>query len=512
MRTDVATFATDEHDAATAAMRLAGMGFVFDPPRTVIRTLLDTFDGRLYEARLRLELRECDGLELILTGEGSADAHLVVSSLPKFPDDLPLGPFRSRLAAVVDVRALLPVLRVTATRAAGLRRNRAGKIVASATMYGHVRVDEVDGPERWTIEVDELVGYPKPAGKARDALAELGLSRVDGDTLNVLAAASGVHRAGVSGPTSVPLDPMMPAIVGFSSVLAALTETIVANWPGTIERLDPEFLHDLRVAVRRTRSVLREGKKVLPPAIVERAEERFGWLGALTGPARDLDVHLINWATDTRPLADDVVAALEPVHVLLKQRSESAHDILTRGLRSAEAAGLMVAAATWWRDSPLDESPGADAERPLGKIVSKRIRRAHANLVKRGRLIRPDSPPEQVHDLRKDAKRLRYLFECFAGLLQDAPRKAFVRRLKSFQDNLGEHHDAAVQVGLLRAVSEELHVAGAASETMLAVGQLIAQLDQRRIATRSEFAEHFAAYDTKATQRHLEAALAGAKR
>ena len=91
----------------------------------------------------------------------------------------------------------------------------------------------------------------------------------------------------------------------------------MANWPGTIEQLDPEFLHDLRVAVRRTRSVLREGKKVLPPAIVERAEERFGWLGTLTGPARDLDVHLINWATDTDPLTDEVVAALEPVHALL---------------------------------------------------------------------------------------------------------------------------------------------------------------------------------------------------
>ena len=47
---------------------------------------------------------------------------------------------------------------------------------------------------------------------------------------------------------------------------------------------------------------------------------------------------------------------------------------------------------------------------------------------------------------------------------------------------------------------------------MLAIGQLIAQLDQRRIATRFEFAEHFAAYDTKATQRDLDAALAGAIR
>ena len=305
---------------------------------------------------------------------------------------------------------------------------------------------------------------------------------------------------------------MMPAIVGFRAVLAELADTIVANWQGTVEQLDPEFLHDLRVAVRRTRTVLAEGKKVLPPAIVEQAEERFGWLGAVTGPARDLDVQLINWATDTNALAGDVVAALEPVHVLLERRSESAHDDadarprIGRGHRADDHRGNVVARARARRSS------GIDGDRPLGKVVTKRIARAHANLIKRGRLIRPDTPPEQVHDLRKDAKRLRYLLECFAGLLDDAPRKAFVRRLKAFQDNLGEHHDAAVHVAALRAISHELHLGGASSETMLAIGQLIAQLDQRRIATRLEFAKHFAAYDTKATQRDLDAALAGASR
>ena len=508
---DVATFSGDERDPATAVERLVGLGFEFGPSGAVIRSLLDSFDRRLYGAGLRLELRECDGLELVLTGEGSAGAHLVVASVPRFPEDLPPGPFRARLAAVADVRALLPVLRVTASRYAGVRRNRAGKVVATVSIYERVRCDGRD-VAGWTIEVDELVGYAKQATGARDALAQMGLSRLDGDTLTVAAAVAGVHLGGVAGPIGVPLDPMMPAIVGFRAVLSELSDAIGANWQGAVERLDPEFLHDLRVAVRRTRTVLAEGKKVLPSAVVEEAEERFGWLGTVTGPARDLDVHLINWTTDTSSLAGDVVAALEPVHVLLERRCESAHDALASVLQSAEAAELMTAAAAWWREPALDDHLGVDGDRSLGSVVTKRIARAHAKLVKRGRLIRPDSPPEQVHELRKDAKRLRYLLECFASLLHDAPRRAFVRRLKAFQDNLGEHHDAAIHVAELRAISHELHVGRASSETMLAIGQLIAQLDQRRIATRLEFAERFAVYDTKATQRDLDAALAGANR
>jgi CHAD domain-containing protein len=477
----------------------------------VTRSLLDTFDGRLYGAGLRLELRECDGLELVLTGAGSAGAHLAVASVPRFPEDLPPGPFRSRLVAVADVRALLPILRVTATRTAGVRHNRAGKIVAGVTLYEHVRSDGHDIVP-WTIEVDELTGYAKHATKARDALAQIGLSRLDGDTLTIAAAASGVHLAHASRPADVPLDPMMPAMVGFRAVLAELADTIVANWPGTVERLDPEFLHDMRVAVRRTRTVLAEGKKVLPPTIVERAEERFGWLGSATGPVRDLDVHLIDWTTDTNSLARDVVAALEPVRLMLEQQSESAHHALARALESADATELMTTAGRWWREPALDDHPGVHGDRPLGRVVTKRIARAHANLVKRGRLIHPDTPPEQIHDLRKDAKKLRYLLECFGGLLHDAPRKAFVRRLKAFQDNLGEHHDAAIHVAALRTISRELHSGRGSPETMLAIGQLIAQIDRRRVATRLEFAEHFAAYDTKATQRDLDAALAGVNR
>jgi CHAD domain-containing protein len=511
MGSGVTTFAGDEHDPASAVVPLAGMGFEFGPPSTVTRSLLDTFDRRLYDAGLRLELRECGGLELILTGEGSAGAHLVVASVPRFPEDLPPGPFRARLVAVAGVRALLPVLRVSATRAAGIRHNRSGKKVATATIYEHVRADDHD-IARWTIEVDELAGYPKQATKARGALTQIGLSQLGVDTLTIAAAATGVQLAGPPGPAGLPLDAIMPAIAGFRAVLAELADSIAANWQGALERLDPEFLHDLRVAVRRTRTVLAEGKDVLPPAIAEQAEARFGWLSTLTGPARDLDVHLINWTTDTNRLPGNVVAALEPVHVLLEEKCEAAHDVLTRAFESAEATELLASAAKWWREVTVDDGPGIDAEQPLGEIVTDRIARAHARLVKRGRSIRADSPPEQLHDLRKDAKRLRYLLESFAPLLDDTHRKAFVRRLKTLQDNLGEHHDAAIHIAALRTISFELRMARASSETMLAIGRLVDQIDQRRIATRLEFAGQFAIYDTKATRRDLDAALAGPDR
>jgi CHAD domain-containing protein len=361
---------------------------------------------------------------------------------------------------------------------------------------------------RWLVEIDEIEGYAKHARLACDVLEQrLGLDRVDGDLVAITTAAAGVDRAGFSGSPTVPLDPAMPAIDGFRAVLANLADTIVANWEGTIDRLDPEFLHDLRVAVRRTRTIVTQGKKVLPPAVVEQAGERFASLGSLTGPARDLDVYLIEWHSYTEPLGADAMDALEPVRAVLERRRDAAHAALGAAMRSDEAAELMAAWQAWLNEPIGDEAPNVHAERALGNVVAKRLGRVHATLVEDGRRIGPDTAAAEIHDLRKDAKKLRYLLECCASLVPNGPRKAFVRPLKALQDNLGEHQDAEVHIATLRAVAGELHDLGASSDTMIAIGQLTERLDQQRLAARAEFSRRFAAYDSKSTRRALRAAL-----
>jgi CHAD domain-containing protein len=513
MRSVVATFTSRAPDPAAAVATLVAAGFVFELPRGVSRALLDSFDGRVHAAGLRLEACESPRVELILSGPGAVPAKVSVDSVPRDASELLAGPFRTRLAAILEGRALLAVVRLTATRAGATLRDRAGKTVAIAHVHTDVRVDgrDVDGVPT-TIEIEELVGYAKPASKARSALAQIGLDRREGDSLDIVAAATGIDLAGFSGSPTVPLDPATPAVDGFRAVLANLADSIDANWQGTADRLDTEFLHDLRVAVRRTRTVVAQGKRVLPPAMVEHARERFAWLGTLTGPARDLDVYLAEWEGYTHQLGPDVIAALEPVRVVLDRRREAAHATLTDALRSADAVEWMN---SWRRrlHEPQGPAPqGVHADRPLGKVVARSITRAQAAMIERGRSIRPDTPAAEIHDLRKDAKKLRYLLECFAGMLPKRPRRAFVRRLKALQDNLGEHQDAEVHVAELRAISRELHEHGASPETMLAIGQLTERLERRRLAEREEFTERFAAYDTKATRRALAATIGPLRR
>ena len=355
VRWPVVTFQLPEHDTSSAIDALTAVGFEFGPPRTVTTTLVDTFDGRIHRAGLRLELRRAEAIELVLSGEDVVPAHLVVSAAPRVLADLPTGPFRSRIVALVDVRALLPQLRVRLDHSTGVWRDGTGKVVAVAELHEDVRV--VGRPNvvgSTTIEIHEVPGYAEVGPPSRRRAARCWNRRASPDTLEQCAAAAGIDLAGFTANATVPLERDMAALDGFRLVCANLATTMVANWQGTIDQTDTVFLHQLRIAVRRTRTVLGAAKSVLPAAVLEPARDGFAWLATSTGAARDLDVYLLEWDHYIDPLGPAAASALTPVRELLERRCADAHRELGDVLRSERAAELL---ADWrmWLDEPVPE-------------------------------------------------------------------------------------------------------------------------------------------------------------
>jgi CHAD domain-containing protein len=504
-------------------------GIVFDLPVETVTTLLDTVDGRLHRAGLRLVAEAAvaprqhgrdgqhgqdgadrpHGVTLVLDGPSVVPARVQADRLPGLVGEVPTGPLRDRVERLVDVRALLPVVRYRSQRREGTAVAPEGGPSCRVVVHEQVTTGE-NAELGTTVEIHPVRGLERVAREVARLVAVEGRALHPGDTLDLVVAASGVEPAGRVWSPTVPLDPRSPALDGVRDVLANLADTIEGNWDDTVAHTDPEFLHDLRVAVRRTRAVVGQMRRVLPPALVEEGRAGFAHLGRLTGPARDLDVYLIEWSRYVDPLGPEAVAALAPVEVLLRARQAAAHADLDRALSDPAARSLL---AHWQADlaglaaADATVDAGPHAHRRLGRVVRQRIERAQRTLVTNGRRIDDHSPAEQVHDLRKDAKQLRYLLECFGSLLPDRPRDRFVKRLKAFQDNLGEHQDAEVHVAVIREIAEELHAAGAVADTLLALGQLMERLEQIRVAARREFAERFAAYDTPATERALADAL-----
>jgi CHAD domain-containing protein len=301
----------------------------------------------------------------------------------------------------------------------------------------------------------------------------------------------------------------MAADAAASAVLTALLGLVEANLPGTIDDVDTEFLHDLRIAVRRSRAVMRELPRVFDPDARAHFATELRWLQQVTGPVRDLDIHLLEFDDYRAMVAGEFAAALAPVQNVLASRRRRAFLGLRRALRS-ERLDLLL---TEWRAvlGALAESASGgrsdsqpDARRPARDVVGARINRLYRRMVKRGSAIGDASPAADLHELRKQGKELRYLLELFGGLYPADVVRPLVRSLKELQDVLGRHQDRDVQRAMLRTVRDEVAAQPDGVAALVASGALAQRLSDDEMAARQEFAGPFAVFASRDRQRAVK--------
>jgi CHAD domain-containing protein len=538
------------------------------------RTWFDTFDWRLYRAGLTLEYEYVTAHragELCLTrsnpvgpGTGLAAAAAAATasapsapsaadgeirqpvtgwpaSRPHPPRDLPDGPVAARVASLVAPRALLPAVTVSSTASVSRLLNEDGKTVARLLVERPLIVgqpgDRSGQPGRQAalaprLTIIEVRGYSGQARRAaRLVSAAPGAAPAAEPVFAEALRALGHSPGDYSNKVDAKITAGMPAAEAAAVILLRLLDTIEANVPGLLRDLDTEFLHDLRVSVRRTRSALKlfgdvltaptAGKGRLTKDQVARFAAEFKWVGDLTTPTRDLDVHLLDFEETAQTLKAAKPDDLEPFRAYLKQRRLKENRALARGLRSARFVSLTQdwrAALTKIRDNSKSRTDApvrsGHSRRRAGEtartLAAERTRRAFVQVAKRGAAITPASPHDALHDLRKRCKELRYVLEFFAPLHDPAAYGKVITDLKRLQDCLGEFQDTEVQIGEIRALAASMLAAGEApAVTLLAMGEVTAGLAARQQAARADFERRFAAFADAAGQRRMSLLLRG---
>ncbi len=343
-----------------------------------------------------------------------------------------------------------------------------------------VTIAPVRGYDRERMRVagflrEECGLLPDAAGELAHALEPLG--RAPGD---------------YTSKFELTLDPAMPARDAARAIHLSLLATMLRNEEGTRRDLDSEFLHDFRVAIRRTRSALTQIREVYPALDVERFKEEFRWLFIETGPKRDLDVYLLKMEVYKEGLPEEIRADLDPLEEFLERKQKLAHDRLVAVLDSERYRRLVEEWRAFLTEAPAGSLLARNAERPVREVASERIWRVYRRMVKRGRAIDDDTPAAALHDIRIRGKKLRYLLEFFRSLYPEEAIGRLVAELKRLQDNLGDFNDYRVQRQSLQRFAAEMAEEGSAPvRTHLAMGRLLAHLDAGQAAERSRFAKRF---------------------
>ncbi|HKK01805.1 MAG TPA: CHAD domain-containing protein, partial [Desulfuromonadales bacterium] len=280
-------------------------------------------------------------------------------------------------------------------------------------------------------------------------------------------------------------------------ILLRLLDAMEANRPGAALGEEVERLHDLRVAVRRTRAALGQFREVLPAEALEHFRGEFRWVGSLSGPLRDLDVYLQHFASCRDALPAAYREELVPLEALLRDRRQTAQRRLAQAVSSRRYRALVKQWRRFLTDTASDETLPPDAQMPMAALAGRRIRKLFRRVLKSGRKIGTDSPAADLHALRILCKKLRYLLEFSAEYYEPKRVELLVAALKALQDNLGAFQDLTVQIRALAGFAEELAAAGTPVRTLLAMGMLIEHLERQRRKVRKEFASSFTRFSRK---------------
>jgi inorganic triphosphatase YgiF len=247
----------------------------------------------------------------------------------------------------------------------------------------------------------------------------------------------------------IELDPAMPVSAAMRTIAVACVAQMQANEAGFLTGRDPEYLHQLRVGLRRLRSCMSLVRKHVPPERIEPLVEELRWLGRALNPARDWDVFM----TETLPPllsafpSDPGLAALRARGIRVRRASNAAARDNVRSVRYTRLL-LAVGGALARQDLAALTAGAGELSEAIATFAARLIERRHAKLRKREAALR-EATPEARHAARIAAKRLRYAVEFFVSLYPAKRAKRYVAALEDIQDTLGLLNDLAIAERLL---------------------------------------------------------------
>ena len=427
----------------------------------------DTSDLRLYHAKASLRLR-WDGTKWVQTlKRGTTLSHGLASPIeiecevegPELDlEAISDQTARAWLSELVADQPLVPVFETDMHRDVSLLTVDGDGTVELAVDRGAVQnadrkhdFSEVElelksGNPHALLTASEKLFSAEPVAASGSSKAERGYALIRQDE------GQQPVEAGVCLFVRPELRPDMPADQAVKAIGKAAADQILGNWDALATCDDPEVPHQLRIGLRRMRTVLRIFRSAADSGDLEPLSRRARDMGRIVGELRNADV-----------IVDDIVApAVDDLG--MKKRHAALLDFLQQErLRHRAIVRQAVAGADWTFfklncmlfehavDRALrDHAMPGDAT----ALAAGALDRAWRGVRKKGRGFARHKISER-HELRKELKVLRYACDPFLPLYPGSAAKKFLRDLRRLQDVFGYLNDVAMAEQLAATIATE---------------------------------------------------------
>ena len=459
-----------------------------EPLTTERRVHYDTADWQLSLSRLAL----CVNAKTLALRSYEAVLPLAELPCPRLPaaaTDLPPSPLREHLVALIDDLPLTRLFslhtRIIPIRILDQREKTTVRLIIEEHDLTRKNQRLALQPRIW---VQPLRGYQKEAQRLVRWCREQDLIPATGSAHQEALATTGRSPGKYSVKRPLPIQSEVPVERAVRRLLRLLLAMVRYNERGLRQEDDPLYLHDFRVAVRRARSLLGQTREVLPLKASQRLRKNLAQLGRSTGSARDLDAFLLVQDSYRQRLPADSRAALQPFSAFLQQERREHYRTLVKTFETKRYRAVL---REWeaFVSQPEADTPQTPA---VKAFVPEQVVEKCRALVS----IEPDSlqhaDSEQLHRLRIECKKLRYLLDFFVTALPDLPVRDMLKQLKRVQRTLGRIQDISVQSGLIQQFSTSsggfaFHENG----TRPALEVLLTSLTSERQALQQQVVEEF---------------------
>lgn len=435
-----------------AAAKLRSSDALPGKPRPVAQRsfYFDTPDQALRAAGLSLRIREANGerVQTIKQSDGTAAGfHARPEWQMQVDGDQPVldGSTPAAKALAGKAASLAPVFAVLVNRETWVLTEGEARIEA---VIDEGEVIAADRTSRfWECELELLAG-------PRDALFIVArrLAAAAPVTLSVQTKSERGFRLIGPQPLACKAEPVFLApdlttAEAFRRIAEACLRHFRLNEDLLLATRGAEPLHQARVALRRLRSAFSIFRPMLDPSR-QGLRDELKWLAGTLDATRNLDV-LASRAAETSLAAE------------LRLARAAAYDQAAQGLQSQRTRSLMLDLAEWIGSGPWTSAPAGQAIRdmPARDFASRALEKSRRKVKKDGRNLSGLSD-EARHDLRKDAKKLRYATDFFASLFdRDRPKRLarFAGALADLQDHLGELNDLSAAPAVLQRLGLSDH-------------------------------------------------------
>ncbi|MFC3071324.1 CYTH and CHAD domain-containing protein [Phenylobacterium soli] len=430
-----------------------------DESRELISVYFDTPDLALQKAGVSLRVRESKGRR-VLTMKRGVGLSREEYEAPLEGDQAPteLAPLREILTDG-DAAALKPAFNV--------RVNRRQRLVRYGDSEIELALDqgEVTGGRRASpiseVELELKAGRPEALFELARELSRAAPLYLSFDTKSTRGQALVADQPVVARrKEKVVLGHDCSVGEAFQANARNALAHIAANAQVLREAPTPGAVHQLRVAARRLRSALATFRPVVEDAGYQSVKDELRWLAKAFDQARNLDVFAAEVLEPAQRMANPP-AGLPALGEAVEAAREEARKAACETAAGERFRALMIDAVAWVEtgDWTRGEAAAEPARDYAARVLAKRLRK----LVKRGKSLEARDDAAR-HEVRIEAKKLRYAAEGFASLFSEKKADRFVGRLKTLQDDLGVLNDIATAETLLAGLDLTPEAAFAAGE------------------------------------------------